>query len=125
MSTRSTIAIDTGTEVLSIYCHYDGYTEHMWPLLTKVYNTREKAMALIALGNISGLDKSIECPEGHSMKTPVDGYTVAYGRDRGEEGQEAKHWPDWASLLNSDHRQSFNYLFTEKGWTCDQPIKEA
>jgi hypothetical protein len=72
-----------------IYCHWDGYVSYNGVILDKYYNTQEKVEALIALGSLSCLSRSTECPEGHSFDTPVDGYCIAYGRDRGEEGQEA------------------------------------
>lgn len=54
-------------------------------ILKHHYNTHERALALIALGELSVLAPSIECPHGHSFSTQVAGYCVAYGRDRGED----------------------------------------
>ena len=90
MGTRSNIAaqMTDGTSKV-IYCHWDGYIAHNGQILNKHYNTQEKVEALIALGNISSLAPSTECPEGHTFDTPIDGYCVAYGRDRGELKQEA------------------------------------
>lgn len=72
MATRSRIAIENqdGT-VQSIYCHWDGHIETNGKILFKNYD-REKTEQLIALGNISSLDKTIET-------------TDAYHRDQGDD----------------------------------------
>ena len=72
MATRSRIAIENqdGT-VTSIYCHWDGYTEHNGKILFENYHLT-KTEQLIALGDISSLGETIED-------------TVAYARDRGED----------------------------------------
>ena len=44
------------------------------PILTEFYNSQEKAEALVNLGNLSILDKSPDCPEGHTFTAPVPGY---------------------------------------------------
>lgn len=75
---------------MQIYCHWDGYPSHNGKLLLENYNTPEKVDALINMGSISILDKSMEAPEGHTFDTPVDGYTIFYHRDRGEKKQI--HW---------------------------------
>ena len=72
MATRNRIAIENqdGT-VISIYCHWDGHIETNGKILFENYD-REKTEQLIALGNISSLDKTIED-------------TVAYHRDQGDD----------------------------------------
>ena len=57
MSTRSFIARkrDDG-EYEAVYCHHDGYPEHMKPTLTKCFDTPEKVEALIARGDLSYVD---------------------------------------------------------------------
>jgi len=72
MATRSRIAIENqdGT-VISIYCHWDGHIETNGKILFENYD-REKTEQLIALGNISSLDTTIETTE-------------AYHRDRNED----------------------------------------
>jgi hypothetical protein len=73
MATRSRIAIENqdGT-VTSIYCHWDGHVETNGRILDEAFNTANKLNALIALGNISSLGRSIED-------------TKAYARDLGED----------------------------------------
>jgi hypothetical protein len=67
----------------SVYCHWDGYPEHNGRILSEYYDSA-KANQLVALGDMSSLAPSIDCPEGHSFEKSVEGYTVFYARDRGE-----------------------------------------
>jgi hypothetical protein len=39
----------------TIYCHHDGYTEHIIPLLRDCYNTQEKIESLIIRGDTSAI----------------------------------------------------------------------
>jgi hypothetical protein len=72
MATRSMIAIeDEDGTITSIYCHWDGYIENNGVLLLENYQDREKVKQLIALGDISALDKNIEGDES----------VIAYHRD--------------------------------------------
>lgn len=78
MGTRSTIAIETAPGTFRrIYCHWDGYPEHVGYTLATHYGTREKADALLDLGDLSSLAASLE-------------ETVAYMRDRKETDCEAR-----------------------------------
>lgn len=101
----------------SIYCHFDGYIRQVGRILFEHYNTQEKVEALIALGNLSTLAASPECPEGHSFDNRVEGYCVAYGRDRGERQQHASTGPSvYASLLNGVGVQTYNYIWEDGNW---------
>jgi hypothetical protein len=71
---------------------------------------------LIALGNISSLDKEVE-PEDrsqHSFDSPEKGVTVAYHRDRGEEKSGPNHHYNRDHFVRSDVQQ-YGYLFTKEG----------
>ena len=103
MATRSRIGIaNPQGNITSIYCHFDGYPWHIGRLLHTTYNTEEDARKIVALGDLSCLDDRL------------DGGTVAYGRDRGEEGTDAEEhtdeeWPDTG--------QEFLYLWMGSlGW---------
>jgi hypothetical protein len=73
MATRSRIAIENQDgSITSIYCHWDGHIETNGVILNNNYNTKEKVEELIALGNLSSLDKTLET-------------TVAYARDQGDD----------------------------------------
>jgi hypothetical protein len=97
MGTRANIGQqnETGSFDL-IYTHWDGYPEHHAPLLLNNYNSNEKVAELLALGDLSILDENVG--KRHSFDNPTDGWCVAYGRDRGEQGTEAKHFADYSKL---------------------------
>ena len=137
MGTRSTIALlrNDGT-VAQIYCHWDGYLEHNGQILNDYYNTYEKVEELIALGNLSALERGIgvQHPFGPDFNTP-DGYDtwekkygqmcVAYSRDRGED----LVINEYASLEDYEKRvelQEYNYVFMHGTWaycTYDGPAR--
>lgn len=118
MATRSRIGIEnTDGTVTSIYCHNNGSPEWNGKMLAESYQDPEKVKALIALGDISSLDESIECPEGHSFDNRVAGHTVAYHRDRGEEFRQRTN-KSVESFMKSD-LEMYGYLFTQQGeWIC-------
>src|SRR5574344_1490534 len=92
MSTRSYICKehDDGTYT-GVYCHSDGYLTYNGAMLLDHYSSRERVEKLISLGNMSCLNENIELDPSlpHSFDERQDGVTVFYGRDRGEEKQEA------------------------------------
>ena len=94
MSTRSLICIQRGkNKYEAIYCHSDGYLTYNGQMLNDHYNDREKVEKLIKLGNISCLNEKIDPdptrPHSFDYSERQDDVTVAYGRDRGEKGQES------------------------------------
>ena len=112
MGTRSNIAANVDGKVKVIYCHFDGYIEHVGQVLYDHYNSQERAEELLALGDISSLDERCDCPEGHTYGKAVDGCTIAYGRDRGEEGTEAKLFDsldEWQSNWAESWGEYFYY----------------
>ncbi|GMO52263.1 MAG: hypothetical protein Pg6C_17770 [Treponemataceae bacterium] len=60
MSTRTIISAKMYGKVYSIYCHHDGYPEHIIPLLRDCYNTQDKIEALIMLGNTTAIYETLE-----------------------------------------------------------------
>ena len=118
MGTRSTISARCKDgKVRSIYCHWDGYPSNNGAILLKHYNTQEKVEALLALGDISSLKESTECPYGHSFDTPLPHHTVAYGRDRGETGCEARVYESAYEATEKEHER-FDYFWDDvrQGW---------
>jgi hypothetical protein len=122
MATRSTVTakMSDGT-YRTIYCHWDGYPKHNGRILLQCYSTQEAIEKLVAPGNISVLAESCDKPAGHSFDKPVKGYTVYYGRDRGEADNEPSSGPDpLSSMLNNGYgRQQYNYLWNGEGWLVD------
>ena len=84
MGTRSTIGVVLWDNTIeSIYCHWDGYPNGVGAMLAEHYTCPAKIDALLALGDISTLEPEIG--EQHDFDNPTDGWTLAYGRDRGDE----------------------------------------
>ncbi len=116
MATRSTISkVHHDGTVISVYCHWDGYLVSNGRLLLDHYATEEKVDALLELGNLSSLKP--EVGKKHSFDAPTPGWTVAYGRDRGEKGQYPVVYPDIAAFVaDEDSRESFNYVWQNGRW---------
>ena len=114
MSTRSNIAFDNGGEVYMIYCHFDGYPENVGKILAEHYTDIEKVEELMDLGDLSILGKEI------GEKQDFDNYTnrswcLAYGRDRGEEGCEARTYVNLRAVENAFQGAGCDYLYVFDG----------
>ena len=120
MSTRSFIAVKSGNGYKAIYCHFDGYFTGVGTTLADYYTNAEKVNALIALGDISVLDRELEPKPGqvHTFENRAKGVTLAYGRDRGEEGTETRFYANYKALISGayDYGAEYVYIFTGKGW---------
>jgi len=119
MSTRSNIGIiaPNGT-VEVIYCHNDGYPSYNGKMLLENYKTLAKVRQLIKLGDISSLDmKAGKPPKGHTFDNRIDGYVVAYHRDRGEDLCPARKYKD-TKVAKSKCDNDYLYLFdtVTKAW---------
>lgn len=101
MSTRSLIGLlsENKKDIKYIYCHFDGYLEGVGNTLATFYKDIEKVKKLIALGDLSILEEKVDPDPNypHSFDGRYDGsggcqedVCLAYGRDRGETGVEAK-----------------------------------
>ena len=111
MSTRSNISVKVGNEYRTVYCHFDGYLEGVGETLLNNYNSQELAEGLVKEGSISILGEKCSCPEGHSFENKINGYTVYYGRDRGEEGAEYKVSEERPKLT-----EEYLYIFEDGKW---------
>ena len=114
MATRSYIGKmnpETGT-ITYVYCHYDGYLSHTGRLLVENYNNESKVDELLNLGSLSYLGEEIG--EKQDFNNPTKGWTLAYGRDRGELNVE-KRLSSFSAYTYDDGIDYF-YLFTEEGW---------
>ncbi len=111
MSTHARIRmiLPFGEKSKAIYVHWDGYPDHMLPLLNTYYNTVEKAEELLSLGDLSYLDKKVkpDADETHSFNRPAKDVTIAYHRDRGED------------LCFSSTPQEYNYIFDGETWKLE------
>jgi hypothetical protein len=103
MGTRSTIALEfaDGT-VEQVYCHWDGYLDNNGVILEQHYKDPFKVRDLLDCGDMSSLGANIgeqhafDCP--HKYGTPEyqawsehkSTMCTFYGRDRGEDGCNAR-----------------------------------
>jgi hypothetical protein len=70
MSTRSRIGlVRENGEVISIYCHFDGYPEGVGLKLIENYTDKDKVIDLMKLGSISSLCSTLEETEKESYFT--------------------------------------------------------
>lgn len=119
MSTRSYICKSDENGVRGVYCHWDGYPEHVGEMLLNYYSEADVVDKLIDLGSLSALYPKLEPSEGveHTFYKPADGVTVAYCRDRGEplEITEFKHDKHWREGLGR-FWVNYVYVFHEGCW---------
>lgn len=113
MATRSNINVKVGDKYHSIYCHWSGDLNGNGLTLFKHYNSQELAEKLVSEGDISSLDKECSKPEGHSFDNPVKGYTVYYGRDRGENGV------DFNVVDEPLYHQGYSYVWDGDKWNVN------
>jgi hypothetical protein len=117
MSTHSAIVEKTATGYRGIYCHWDGYPEGVGATLKKHYTDPVKVSALIDLGDISCLREEVAPTKGmvHSFNSPREDVTVAYGRDRGEDGIETKTGATLKEVVDQIDYE-YIYLFENEKW---------
>jgi len=111
MATRSTIAMEQPDgRIMQIYCHWDGYLDHNGEILQKHYQDRAKILSLMLLGDISSLRRDIGQPHDFDKPSNED-WCVAYGRDRGEKGTDARVYQDYADYRNNAQFEEYNYCY--------------
>ena len=113
MSTNAFIGIRENNSITYIYNHSDGYLEYLGRMLLGYYNSKEKAKALVALGDVSIVKEKLKPAEGtvHSFNVGErqDGVSVFYGRDRNEDWESIK--PITIQNTVFDEHQYYNYLY--------------
>jgi hypothetical protein len=117
VSTRSVIgALQKDGTIRAIYCHFDGYLEGVGARLEEHYRHPDKVEQLINLGNLSSLGQDIGEAHDFNNSTSFPEWCTAYGRDRGEQNQEAvtlagigdfihhagECWADYAYLFDGE-----------------------
>lgn len=121
MSTRSRIAYeDQNGNIVSVYCHNDGYLSGVGRTLFENYKTIDKVKKLVSLGDLSCVMSNItpKLNEKHSFDRPSVDVTVAYHRDRGED-LHFKTFDNEDDLIKFylDSDQEYLYLFKDGQWT--------
>lgn len=129
MSTRSNIGMVVGGEIRAIYCHFDGDLEGVGLTLSEHYQDKSKVEKLLNLGNLSILDKEIGNQQDFNNRQT--GWTLSYGRDRGEEGTEADIFQsvkEWLAVCLESWVE-YAYLYEEgsgcSGWSYFQDLEES
>lgn len=117
MSTRSSIGVKLPNgNIKAIYCHFDGYPSGVGQTLTEHYTTEEKINALMELGDLSILGPEIgEKQDFNDYQNRNRDWCLAYGRDRGESGQEAETYSnikEWVGAIWVD----YHYLWNGTNW---------
>ena len=121
MGTRSNIGIvNDNNTVTGIYCHWDGYPEWNGRILLENYNTADSVRELVKLGDLSSLRPKLNPEPGipHDFQNQQEGVVVAYGRDRGETGTEAKTFAGERAFERyaDNSGAEYQYLFRNDGW---------
>jgi hypothetical protein len=110
------IAFDNGDEIYAIYCHHDGYPSGVGKTLFNHYDDIEKVEELMDLGNLSILGEEIGVKHDFDDHDPDDKGCLAYGRDRGEENQEAGRYISLLEATYDFDGCAYYYLFDGHGW---------
>jgi hypothetical protein len=120
MATRSTIAMEQPDgRVMQIYSHWDGYIDHNGRILQENYKDDAKVLALMMLGSISSLREEIGMPHDfdarYAESDPKATWCVAYGRDRGEKGTEARVFKDFKDYADNHQYEEYEYIYRRDG----------
>ena len=121
MSTNSTISLlQEDGSIAQIYSHWDGYLEHNGKILKNHYADYDKVKSLIDNGDLSSLRENIDPARGsnHDFDDPDDDVCVFYGRDRGENDIEARHYTDIDLFASTKHMwaEEYNYFYAGGKW---------
>ena len=111
MGTRSRIALQLdGDNLVSVYCHWDGYPTFNGKILRQYFNTRDKVSELIDGGDISSLwsDSTWDLKESRPNQT-------LYYSERGEDCPPKLH-DNFYDLLK--FAEEFTYVFDNNQWIC-------
>lgn len=110
MATRSLIGkVLPDGQIISIYCHFDGYPEGVGETLKTHYQDESKVDQLMALGNISSLAEEIG--EAHDFNTCPSGQCNAYGRDGKESGNESIVSHSMQGFMNLANGSCAEYIY--------------
>lgn len=123
MGTSATIIAKTSDGRFGVtYVNYDGYISGVGKMLFEHYQDQSKIDAMLLPGHMSSLDVSPLCPEGHTYNTPVRGYSIYYGRDRGEDDVETDYVRsfDEAYETSKSYGGSYLYIWDGQTWWSDR-----
>jgi len=127
MSTRCRIGIrlNHSTKIVSIYCHSDGYPSGVGSILRDYYNTEDKIIKLLNLGDLSMLGtEPIDSPDlwdfnsGMTELARDRNYEIPLCRTyrgRGEANVGARVVENLLEYLKTQGEE-YNYLFCDGQW---------
>lgn len=117
--TRSQVGkIDKKGKITSVYVHYDGYPDHMVPMIKNYDKKGVDQLVKLGKSGISYLDKNIG--KKQDFNQPVKGTTLFYGRDRGENNDMTTTWSNAADIkgyfkeVANDGGAEYVYLYDER-----------
>lgn len=117
--TRSQVGkIDKNGRITSVYVHYDGYPDHMVPMIKNYDKKGVDQLVKLGKSGISYLDKKIG--KKQNFNQPVKGTTLFYGRDRGENNDMTTTWNNAADVkgyfkeVANDSGAEYVYLYDER-----------
>ncbi|CAB4129265.1 hypothetical protein UFOVP112_363 [uncultured Caudovirales phage] len=123
MSTRSAIGIKHGDRIKAVYCHYDGYLEHVGRALHTHYQDSIKVNKLISMGDMSGIGADIGEKHAFSERSEYlpDGIATQctfYDRDREEEDVGYRSFAREAEFIDyyDGCGVEFYYLYDHGVW---------
>lgn len=93
-----------------ISCHWDGYPDYAGDILFAYYRGNPgKIDELLSLGDLSSIGPDIRPAAGrmHSVRNPVRGVCLFYGRDAGETVRKARHVSNFEKLQEYAEKQEF------------------
>lgn len=136
MSTNCYIFIQNSDKSAErIYVHWDGYPTGVGDVLLNHYTTESRVRELFSFGNVSELHRELYPPAGAAkplLDSPIQrGYTVFYGRDMGQQGEEAQRISAEAyaaHVSNSDMKWQYMFLPDGNGggtWWCKKSTEET
>jgi hypothetical protein len=112
MATRSLIGINLNNGITKIiYCHWDGYPEHVGKLLMNYYNSPSAVFDLMELGDLSSLDATSDS-------------CTAFHRDRNEPWGMVEPRDVSTSELDAvakDYGVDYVYIYNDEyEWECSR-----
>lgn len=119
MSTSSGIALRQGETYTTIYCHWDGHPQTMYPILRDYYNSFELVNKLISMGDASSIEAKIDPDptKPHTFDKYQPDVCVFYHRDRGDSWLECQ--PTcfiWEELWKQPAFE-WIYIFEDEQWS--------
>ena len=102
MSTRAVIALQLPDyKVIATYLHFDGYPDHVMPILEGGYLDPDEALELIEGGELRSISPRPAEPEYFEDSRPTENL------------QSPDELPRLARYLNAEHI----YFYGDDGWT--------